>query len=542
MEVQEPVCPESTIESAVQRNAPPKKVLPPVSISNDESTFKGERKLACESTIDSSLRRGFLKKAALIGAAAAVGSTLLGSRIIPESSMSSCESSKGASVHPDDHVFYCCVSGPVVEAFTCYGPAFRGESRIIGGAFCGYAASLGSIAVNGGTICGVAVRGSACNYPCNNAPGTGVCGFSWRGPGVQGVSNCGPGVYAVSYFGNAIKAVGNCHATAVCVVGSSAASKNVFVNTDHTNNGSSLYPGIVFGGCGSGEGIADARACGSPNQYGLDFYTGSAKRMSITNAGKVGIGTVTPCRTLCVNGGIFASSSSHPSVEGFSVCQAGVVGFSYHSPGVEGFSFCNGPGVLAESTRGLAIQATAFTPLVAEFKNSTCSGDRSSIVKFENADSSPVDWNAGVAGVCNACKIPDGSFYVGQPAKPRVVVNSCGNFGVGTLSPATTLQVNGSVGAKVATPSCSTYCVQDNCFAVLVNATSAAKTVNLPKAIQGMILYIKNTGTDFGVIIKPKSGDTIEGATSKSLAKKDGVTLIAGGNSPATWYIISYIS
>jgi hypothetical protein len=48
---------------------------------------------------------------------------------------------------------------------------------------------------------------------------------------------------------------------------------------------------------GGGEGIGSKRSAGG-NLFGLDFYTASANRMSITNAGNVGIGTTTPLATL----------------------------------------------------------------------------------------------------------------------------------------------------------------------------------------------------------------------------------------------------
>lgn len=49
---------------------------------------------------------------------------------------------------------------------------------------------------------------------------------------------------------------------------------------------------LIFGGA-SGEGIASARTAVA-NQFGIDFYTNSANRMSITNRGWVGIGTTRP--------------------------------------------------------------------------------------------------------------------------------------------------------------------------------------------------------------------------------------------------------
>lgn len=64
------------------------------------------------------------------------------------------------------------------------------------------------------------------------------------------------------------------------------------------NNGN-LNASLKLGACNSGEGIASQRT-GSSNKDGLDFFTMSIKRMSITNGGKVGIGTVNPDMQLTV--------------------------------------------------------------------------------------------------------------------------------------------------------------------------------------------------------------------------------------------------
>ncbi|HEV2391596.1 MAG TPA: hypothetical protein VG146_04445, partial [Verrucomicrobiae bacterium] len=68
------------------------------------------------------------------------------------------------------------------------------------------------------------------------------------------------------------------------------------------NNNGTLDYGLKFGGAlSSGEGIASQRTAGG-NQYGLDFYTSSANRMSIANNGYVGINTTSPSERLEVNG------------------------------------------------------------------------------------------------------------------------------------------------------------------------------------------------------------------------------------------------
>jgi len=62
-------------------------------------------------------------------------------------------------------------------------------------------------------------------------------------------------------------------------------------------------PWLSFG-VGSGEGIASNRAASAPNQVGLDLYCSFAPRLSITNAGYVGVGTQTPDMKLSVMGNV----------------------------------------------------------------------------------------------------------------------------------------------------------------------------------------------------------------------------------------------
>ncbi len=66
------------------------------------------------------------------------------------------------------------------------------------------------------------------------------------------------------------------------------------INIDQAEqNIATLANGLSFGS-NSGEGIASNRAVAFGNPDGLDFYTNHAIRFSITNSGRVGIGTVEP--------------------------------------------------------------------------------------------------------------------------------------------------------------------------------------------------------------------------------------------------------
>jgi hypothetical protein len=71
-------------------------------------------------------------------------------------------------------------------------------------------------------------------------------------------------------------------------------SVNAGANFDqgNLNPGNVVAPGVTFG-FASGEGIASCRAIGGTNQYGLDFYTDSQRRVSISNGGGLTVGAAT---------------------------------------------------------------------------------------------------------------------------------------------------------------------------------------------------------------------------------------------------------
>jgi trimeric autotransporter adhesin len=68
-------------------------------------------------------------------------------------------------------------------------------------------------------------------------------------------------------------------------------------------------PGVLFGGGGSGEGIASNRVIGL-TKFGLDFYTNFTSRMSVLQSGQVGIGTANPGAQL----GVIATSTAYPAL------------------------------------------------------------------------------------------------------------------------------------------------------------------------------------------------------------------------------------
>jgi len=95
-------------------------------------------------------------------------------------------------------------------------------------------------------------------------------------------------------------------ATGLVGIGVSTPQQNLSIasglNIDQSNlgDGTVYNSGLSFGS-NSGEGISSNRGIGN-NHYGLDFSTSGNIRMSITQAGRVGIGTQNPTAALTVNG------------------------------------------------------------------------------------------------------------------------------------------------------------------------------------------------------------------------------------------------
>ncbi len=95
------------------------------------------------------------------------------------------------------------------------------------------------------------------------------------------------------------------------VSGNINADGSIYVDGTASNTGSGT-PGLILGGTSSGESISSKRTAGT-NQYGIDFYTSSNNRMTINNAGNVGIGTSTPNSTLQNTGSTSMSITTQTS-------------------------------------------------------------------------------------------------------------------------------------------------------------------------------------------------------------------------------------
>jgi hypothetical protein len=264
----------------------------------------------------------------------------------------------------------------------------------------------------------------------------------------------------------------------------------VAVDSCLKNNGSGLSPGLHFGGFGSGEGIASPRVCcpKSPNLYGLDFYTGRSKHMSITNCGNVLIGNIClspgpPGCTLDVRGGIIARGSVKAvglnggvvcgtavygstcfgdAVYGISHCGNGVHGRASHGYGIYGQSCCgpaavfaksfSGIGVCACSVPGPGVRGTSAMGIGAEgIANSPCGSAIG--VHGLISSTSPGSYSAGVRGENNGTGGSGIGVYGSQNgsgwgvygiAPSGVGVFGCSPGGVGVSGSGKSSGVNGT--------------------------------------------------------------------------------------------------
>jgi|SRR5688572_4409672 len=112
------------------------------------------------------------------------------------------------------------------------------------------------------------------------------------------------------------------------------------------------------------------------------------------------------------------------------------------------------------------------------------------------------------------------------------------NTGVGTLTPSSTLEVNGSLATKVTTITGNTTLTSADAV-VLCNSASNF-TVTLPSAIgiSGRIYTIKNINTNI-VTIMTTGSQTIDGSLNKLLnSQYDAVQLISNGNN---WHTLNEV-
>jgi Chaperone of endosialidase len=201
----------------------------------------------------------------------------------------------------------------------------------------------------------------------------------------------------------------------------------IIVDANAANNGTNSNT-LTFG-TGSGEGIGSARALGTINRFGLDFYTEHDVKMSITHGGNVGIGTNSPQNKLDVSGSL-------------------AIGSSY-----AGEETAPDDGAIIEGNVGIGTPFASF-PLTVygstnEMVGILSDADQGTDIQLYNSSVGGKNWVLRSSGSANT--EGGGNFLIkDEDLNTRFMINSVGNVGIDNANPYSRL----SVGAAY-TPSIS---------------------------------------------------------------------------------------
>jgi len=236
----------------------------------------------------------------------------------------------------------------------------------------------------------------------------------------------------------------------------------VFQNYD--NNGAAIW------GRRTGS-TAGHLVFGTNSGTGTTAESAIVERMRIDNAGNVGIGITTPYSRLDINGGNirmgeFLNSASsyigkqssgnsnfYSSVQFYSTSGEDAIIFNTHLSGVSAGERMriSGAGYLGigttnfNSSSNLTVEQDALN-IVTIRRGTTASNTNAARILFQGLNASSTIQNTGIveAGLNNGASDYYLGFYAGTSAM-NMKITSAGNVGIGTTSPTSTLDINGTV-------------------------------------------------------------------------------------------------
>ncbi len=130
------------------------------------------------------------------------------------------------------------------------------------------------------------------------------------------------------------------------------------------------------------------------------------------------------------------------------------------------------------------------------------------------------------------------AFFGGSTEVMRVETDG-GKVGIGTSSPNSTLQVNGSFSVKYSSISATDSPYSTDGDAIIGVNTTGAVTVTLSNAdcVAGRILYIKDeTNGGYPILVNTQSGVNIDDATSKTISAFGALKVYSNGSQ---WFVLA---
>jgi len=250
------------------------------------------------------------------------------------------------------------------------------------------------------------------------------------------------------------------------------------INLDNGDaNAGTTTNALKFGGNGTGEAIGSNRTTGV-NQWGLDFYTAFANRMSIANNGNVGIGTTLPTSKLDVNGQITIDQKNFGGYAGLlvkgnsSVSNYPNIGFStQNTSGNDIISAIIGGNITNNTAGSEAIDLSFYTSTSGQsgLAQRMVIKDNGNVGIGETAPIAPLNFTSAVLG--NRISLwGNGATHYGMGIQAFLMqlytqdingniafgygssgaftetmrIKGNGNVGIGTSSPTAMLSVNGT--------------------------------------------------------------------------------------------------